>query len=74
MSKMDTTLFSGLNSEYEKQKTSDIIGISSVVVQDFKAKRNKNYQFSWDRMIETDGLTGIYLQYAHARLSRSNNR
>ena len=28
----------------------------------------KNYVFSWDRMLATDGNTSVYLQYAHARI------
>ncbi|KAF8933444.1 Arginyl-tRNA synthetase [Haplosporangium bisporale] len=46
----------------------DTLGISAVVIQDFQAKSSKGYEFSWKRMTESTGNTGIYLQYAHARL------
>lgn len=32
------------------------------------AKRHKDYEFDWNRMISFEGDTGPYLQYAHARL------
>ena len=28
----------------------------------------KDYDFSWDRMLQAEGLTGPYLQYTHARV------
>ncbi|KAF9407692.1 Arginyl-tRNA synthetase [Podila epigama] len=46
----------------------DKLGISAVVIQDFQARSSKGYEFSWKRMTESTGNTGIYLQYAHARL------
>ncbi|KAG0314000.1 Arginyl-tRNA synthetase [Dissophora globulifera] len=46
----------------------DQLGISAVVIQDFQAKSSKGYEFSWKRMTESTGNTGVYLQYAHARL------
>ncbi|KAM9971703.1 hypothetical protein ACTFIW_011686 [Dictyostelium discoideum] len=52
----------------DPEKVADIVGLSAVVIQDFNAKRNKDYDFNWDRMLKSDGDTGPYLQYAHARL------
>ncbi|KAF9939375.1 Arginyl-tRNA synthetase [Mortierella alpina] len=46
----------------------DQLGVSAVVIQDFQARSSKGYEFSWKRMTESTGNTGIYLQYAHARL------
>ncbi|KAF8977812.1 Arginyl-tRNA synthetase, partial [Entomortierella lignicola] len=46
----------------------DQLGISAVVIQDFQARSSKGYEFSWKRMTESTGNTGVYLQYAHARL------
>ncbi|KAF9977208.1 Arginyl-tRNA synthetase [Actinomortierella ambigua] len=51
-----------------KEWIADQLGISAVVIQDFQAKSSKGYQFSWNRMTDATGNTGIYLQYAHARL------
>ncbi|KAM4059939.1 DALR anticodon binding domain-containing protein [Hirsutella rhossiliensis] len=49
-------------------KTADILGISSVMVQDMLGKRINNYKFDLQRMTSFEGDTGPYLQYAHARL------
>ncbi|KAF9911339.1 Arginyl-tRNA synthetase [Linnemannia zychae] len=51
------------------EAVADQLGISAVVIQDFQAKSSKGYEFSWKRMTESTGNTGIYLQYAYARLS-----
>eukprot|EP01120_Amphizonella_sp_Union-15-10_P014445 TRINITY_DN7002_c0_g1_i1.p1 TRINITY_DN7002_c0_g1~~TRINITY_DN7002_c0_g1_i1.p1 ORF type:complete len:591 (-),score=123.04 TRINITY_DN7002_c0_g1_i1:67-1839(-) len=52
----------------DHERTADQIGLSAVYIQDFSAKRVKDYTFSWDRMTSFEGHTGPYLQYAHARL------
>merc|ERR1712169_26776 len=46
----------------DPEKTAD-------VVQDFSAKRVKDYGFNLERATAAEGDTGPYLQYAHARLS-----
>lgn len=45
----------------------DQLGISAILIQDMKSKRGKDYDFSWDRMTDSKGDTGVFLQYAHAR-------
>ncbi|KAF9436388.1 Arginyl-tRNA synthetase [Entomortierella beljakovae] len=59
-------------------KVADQLGVSAVVVQDFQARSSKGYEFNWKRMTDSTGNTGVYLQYAHARLcgieSRSGTR
>ncbi|ELP85100.1 arginyl-tRNA synthetase, cytoplasmic, putative [Entamoeba invadens IP1] len=45
----------------------DKIGVSAVFVQDYNAKRIKDYQYNRERMTSFEGYTGPYLQYAHAR-------
>jgi arginyl-tRNA synthetase len=47
---------------------SDVVGISSIIIQDLSAKRIKDYAFDWARMLSFEGDSGPYLQYAHARL------
>ncbi|KGO77542.1 Aminoacyl-tRNA synthetase, class 1a, anticodon-binding [Penicillium italicum] len=49
-------------------KTADILGITSVMVQDMTGKRINGYDFNLDAMTSFEGDTGPYLQYAHARL------
>ncbi|KAG0220113.1 Arginyl-tRNA synthetase [Mortierella sp. NVP41] len=60
------------NNDGQKEKgveaVADQLGISAVVIQDFQARSSKGYEFSWKRMTESTGNTGIYLQYAYARL------
>ncbi|KAK4512860.1 uncharacterized protein ATC70_003569 [Mucor velutinosus] len=57
----------------EKSQLSDIdtvadqLAMSAILIQDMKSKRSKDYEFSWDRMTDARGDTGVFLQYAHAR-------
>jgi arginyl-tRNA synthetase len=46
----------------------DLVGISSIMIQDMSARRHKDYAFDWSRMLSFEGDTGPYLQYAHSRL------
>ncbi|KAK2804337.1 hypothetical protein FQN50_006628 [Emmonsiellopsis sp. PD_5] len=50
------------------EKVADILGITSVMVQDMSGKRINGYEFNLDDMTSFEGDTGPYLQYAHARL------
>ncbi|TPX07091.1 uncharacterized protein E0L32_010986 [Thyridium curvatum] len=50
------------------QATADILGISSVMVQDMRGKRINNYTFNMEAMTSFEGDTGPYLQYAHTRI------
>jgi arginyl-tRNA synthetase len=43
------------------------VGLGAVVFGDLKNRRNTDYTFDWDEVLEFDGHTGPYLQYAHAR-------
>lgn len=62
MQSRDTTRTSDI------QMVADRLAVSAVVVQDLKGKRRGNYEFSWDRMLSFNAESGIFLQYAHARL------
>ncbi|KAF9136105.1 Arginyl-tRNA synthetase [Mortierella sp. 14UC] len=68
----DTTAAGGVDRQGGQggsvEAVADQLGISAVVIQDFQARSNKGYEFSWKRMTESTGNTGIYLQYAYARL------
>ncbi|OZJ03574.1 hypothetical protein BZG36_03042 [Bifiguratus adelaidae] len=44
------------------------LGLSAVVIQDLASRRVKDYEFNWSRMTDSRGDTGVYLQYAYARL------
>ena len=44
------------------------VGIGAVVFSTLSVKRSKDIVFDWDRMLDFEGDTGPYVQYAHARL------
>jgi len=44
------------------------VGLGAIKYADLSNDRIKDYVFDWDRMLATDGNTGPYLQYAHARM------
>ncbi|XHG03746.1 hypothetical protein AWENTII_007036 [Aspergillus wentii] len=50
------------------EQVADILGITSVMVQDMTGKRVNGYDFNLEAMTSFEGDTGPYLQYAHARL------
>jgi arginyl-tRNA synthetase len=56
------------------EATADILGISSVMVQDMSGKRINNYPFNMETMTSFEGDTGPYLQYAHARICSIERR
>ncbi|XP_007528771.1 probable arginine--tRNA ligase, mitochondrial isoform X1 [Erinaceus europaeus] len=44
------------------------VGLAALIIQDFKGLLLSDYQFSWDRVFQSRGDTGVFLQYTHARL------
>ena len=44
------------------------IGIGAVIFSDLSVRRTRDVVFDWDRMLDFEGDTGPYVQYAHARL------
>ncbi|ORX70038.1 putative arginine--tRNA ligase, cytoplasmic [Linderina pennispora] len=58
----------------EPEQTAATLGLSAIVVQDMSARRIKDYDFNWDRILSFEGTTGPYLQYAHARLCSMERR
>ena len=45
------------------------VGIGAVIFQELSNNRIKDYVFSWDKVLNFDGETGLYVQYTHARAS-----
>ncbi|MCK5944273.1 MAG: arginine--tRNA ligase [Planctomycetes bacterium] len=45
------------------------VGVSAIVFNDLKNGRIKDVKFDWDAMLNFEGETGPYVQYACARLS-----
>ncbi|XP_069743466.1 probable arginine--tRNA ligase, mitochondrial isoform X2 [Narcine bancroftii] len=50
--------------------TAEKVGVAALIVQDFKGPLLSDYEFDWDRVLQSQGDTGVYLQYTHARLHR----
>ena len=44
------------------------IGLGAVIFSDLSVRRTRDVVFDWDRMLDFEGDTGPYVQYAHARL------
>jgi arginyl-tRNA synthetase len=44
------------------------VGIGAVKYADLSTSRTRDYIFDVDRMVSLQGNTGVYLQYAHARI------
>ncbi|NXJ95373.1 SYRM protein, partial [Corythaixoides concolor] len=49
-------------------ETAEKVGLAALIVQDFRGLLSSDYQFSWDRALQSRGDTGVFLQYTHARL------
>ncbi len=52
----------------ERARIAEMVGIGSVKYADLANDRNRDYLFSWNRMLAFDGNTAPYLMYAHARI------
>jgi len=53
----------------EAQNAASVLGISALIINDFKHRRVKDYKFSWENALAPNGDTGVRLQYLHARLN-----
>lgn len=54
--------------EAEQAQVARAVGIGSVKYADLSSDRDKDYVFSWTKMLAMDGNTAVYLQYANARI------
>lgn len=52
----------------ELERVAQAAGIGAVKYADLSNTRTKDYAFDVDRMVAFNGNTGVYLQYAHARV------
>lgn len=55
--------------EEEQLSAAEAIGYGAVKYADLKSNRLTNYKFSFDRMLDLNGNTAVYLLYAHARIA-----
>jgi arginyl-tRNA synthetase len=52
----------------DADRVAEQVGVSAIVFNDLKNSRIKDVKFDWDAMLNFDGETGPYVQYAIARL------
>ncbi|XP_034475653.1 probable arginine--tRNA ligase, mitochondrial [Drosophila innubila] len=57
-----------VNSCMNDEHVCDILGVSAVLVNVLKQRRQRDHVFSWDQALQVNGDTGIKLQYTHCRL------
>ena len=53
----------------DKRRVAEQVGVGAIVFNDLKNARIKDVKFDWDAMLNFDGETGPYVQYAIARLA-----
>lgn len=51
------------------EELAEQIGLGAIFFADLKNRRISDYDFDWDEVLNFEGHTGPYLQYAHARAS-----
>lgn len=54
------------------ETVAEILGTSAVVVNDLKSRRQRDYDFDWNKIMQVNGDTGVKLQYTHSRLFSLN--
>ncbi|MCH9634803.1 MAG: Arginine--tRNA ligase [Chlamydiae bacterium] len=54
--------------EAEKHSTAKILGINAVKYADLSSLRTKDYQFSYEKMLQFEGNTAAFLMYAYVRI------
>ncbi|KAH8369380.1 hypothetical protein KR009_009244, partial [Drosophila setifemur] len=57
------------NSSLDDEHVCDILGVSAVLVNVLKQRRQRDHEFSWQQALQVNGDTGIKLQYTHCRLT-----
>ena len=50
------------------EETAEILGISAIKYFDLKQNRINDYAFDFDRMLDPEGDTGVYLLYQYVRI------
>lgn len=50
------------------ESTCDVLGTTAVIINDLKQRRQKDYVFDWQKVLQSEGDSGIKLQYLHCRL------
>lgn len=58
----------GSIAEGDIRRTAEMIGYGAIKYFDLSRNPASNYVFSYDKMLDTKGNTGVYLMFAYARL------
>ncbi|MBU2578311.1 arginine--tRNA ligase [Patescibacteria group bacterium] len=53
----------------EIDQVAEIIGIGAIVYNDLRQSRTKNISFDWERMLDLEGSSAVYLQYTCVRIN-----
>ena len=65
--KIDENIAAGRIQTEDPELLAEQIGVGAIVFGDLKNKRATDYTFKWEEVLNLEGHTGAYLQYAHAR-------
>lgn len=57
------------HSNKELEKIAKIIGIGAIIYNDLRQSRVKNISFDWERMLDLEGGSAVYLQYTYVRIN-----
>ena len=68
LEKMKSTETTKVRDEKKMKSVAETLGISAVLINDVKQKRNQNYKFDWDMALHAKGDSGILIQGTHSRL------
>lgn len=58
-------------STQEVEEVANTVGIGAIVFANLMTQREKDIDFEWEDVLSTAGDSGAYLQYGHARCTRS---
>lgn len=53
--------------EAERDRAAEIIGVGAVIYNDLSTDRNTDVNFDLEKVVDFEGETGPYIQYAHTR-------
>lgn len=67
--KVDENIAAGRMQTPDADALAEQIGLGAIIFGDLKNRRTSDYTFDWDEVLNFEGHTGPYLQYAHARAS-----
>lgn len=50
------------------ESVADVLGVSAIIINDLKQRRQRDYDFDWNKILQLNGDTGVKFQYTHCRL------